>query len=120
MYTVETRTAAIQFFYENAGYSYNPLTQTEEEGRIECARNLADSEAHAQDMEYTFTWEEDDEITSADWDDESEEYPTWVCTMYAKNGYILSTMGGIDLGVEGYQKTNPYTRVVEAELVSMV
>ncbi len=31
-----------QFFYDNAGYSCNPPTETEEQGHIRCAKELAD------------------------------------------------------------------------------
>ena len=34
----------VQFFIDNAGFSYDPKTQTEEEGRLQCAVRLADAE----------------------------------------------------------------------------
>ena len=40
------------FFYENAGYSYDPKTETPEQGRIRCARDLADAEMVGQRLGY--------------------------------------------------------------------
>jgi hypothetical protein len=34
-----------QFFYANAGFSYDPKTQTQEEGRKQCAAALAQAES---------------------------------------------------------------------------
>lgn len=45
MSTYETdRSKAAAFFYEHAGYSYNPATETAEDGRTRCAEKLARAE----------------------------------------------------------------------------
>lgn len=91
---------AFLFFYDNAGYSYDPKTQTEEEGRMECANRLALAEAFASEAGLTWYWEQDDF--------ENNE-PRWCCSC----AQLPLALGGIDV-----DESDDYARVVKAELVS--
>jgi len=60
---------AVLFFYKNAGYSYNPVTETPEEGMLRCARALAEAEDWAQasgvdfdEVESELPWDGDDPL----------------------------------------------------------
>lgn len=48
-----------QFFYDHAGYSYDPKTETSEQGRERGAVALAAAETWALDNGYYFDWIED-------------------------------------------------------------
>lgn len=123
-------TKAEQFFYDHAGYSYDPATETEEQGRERCARNLAAAEAYADELDWTYSWEYDESGCSGcscDSEDcpcsSGKEHETLVCTLWRtveaeerRNGRdmdnILASLGGI------CGATREYRRVVEAELAS--
>jgi hypothetical protein len=94
---------AMVFFYDHASYSYDPLKQTEDEGRMETANRLALAEAFAKEAGLDFTWEpcepEDGE-------------PRWYCACVQLPGVSL-------FGIDVNDDTDPdYARVVEAELAS--
>lgn len=113
------RKGAEEFFYGNAGYSYDPKTQTEEEGRRETAKAMADAEQWAWDNNYTFSWSEEEE----DWDtflEESEVDPHDVLEILAlqmrnKDGTTVQSLGGVMFGHNAEANTR-YGRVFEAEL----
>ena len=48
------------FFYQNAGYSYHAKTETPEQGRIRCDKDLAETETVGQRLGYVFEWEFDE------------------------------------------------------------
>jgi hypothetical protein len=48
------------FFYQNAGYVYDSKTETPEQGRLRCAKELAAAEAIGQRLGYAFEWEFDE------------------------------------------------------------
>src|SRR5437868_9324767 len=48
------------FFYQNAGYSYDPKTETADKGRIRCAVELARAEKYARNLGWEFEWEWDE------------------------------------------------------------
>lgn len=50
-----------QFFYDNAGYSYNPKTETETEGRQRGAVAMAQAETYAREHNWSFSWEYEQE-----------------------------------------------------------
>src|SRR6267154_1105829 len=53
-------TPAELFFYEQAGYSYDPKTETQEQGRVRCAKSMANDEATASAMEgWHYEWQDD-------------------------------------------------------------
>lgn len=98
-----------QFFYNNAGYSYDPATETPEQGRQRCAQALAAAEAWAQAEGMTVQWADD-------WADPHghEETPESCeqATLYDADGFVVASLGCID-------DVDPdYRRVVEAELAA--
>lgn len=107
-------TEAQQFFYDHAGYSYDPKRETAEQGRANCADHLAKVEAYAKQVGIRFEWEKDD-IDSRDFSDEKPYYKLHVCIAYL-NGKVVGSLGGIDFGRNGSPHGNTYKRVVEAEL----
>ena len=121
-----------QFFYDNAGYSYDPATQSQEQGRIECARLLADAETEAFNRSYWFIWDTDSDSRSADWIDADEDgganrdpWITWQCAIVEHvegcgQPRTLASLGGIDFGRDGDPSTSDYSRVVQAELAAEV
>lgn len=109
--------AAERFFYDNAGFSHDPATETVEEGRTRCAKLLAAAEARASAEGYSFEWDVDD-LDSSEWSDDPEPWAQWVCVMRDPDGEIIETLCGIDFGRDGSPWGNPYRRVVEAELAS--
>lgn len=104
----------VDFFFANAGYSYNPATQSEFAGRLCCAMALADAEEWCESIpELAFNWNYDGDSSDAD-------NAGWVCLLMTVSGddEVLEALGGIDLGMvepDAYH-SNPYQRVVEAQL----
>jgi len=86
-----------QFFYDNAGYSFNPATETPEQGKRRCAAELAKAEQDALNEGWRCRWGRDDD----------GEY----CEMWTSGGtWLLESLSGIE------DPTPEYRRVVEAEL----
>jgi len=50
-----------QFFYEHAGWGYDPAKETSNEGRVRCAKELALAETWARENCYSFSWEYEQE-----------------------------------------------------------
>ncbi len=114
--TPHTLTAAEKFFFDHAGYSYDPVTETPEQGRIRCARNLAAAEALAREAGVSFAWEVDQDIDSSDFDDSTDPWALWTCVAYDCTGAVAASLGGVDFGRDGTPHGDDYRRVVEAEL----
>lgn len=106
---------AYQFFLRHAGYSYDPKTQTSMQGRIQYARQLADAERKARNESFSYRWTVDD-IYSNEFSDESPAWQLWSCSMYNADGQLVNSLGGVDFGHDGNPWSDPYRRVVEAEL----
>jgi len=104
------------FFYEWAGYSHSPKIETPEQGRLRCARELAEVEAIGHRLGYEFEWEWD-ECPDLSWmsDEERErDHEVLCCRIVDPENprYSLASLCGI---------TDPdrnYRRVIEAELAS--
>lgn len=109
-------TPAQAFFFEHAGYSYQPLTETPEQGRTCCAISLAAAEAQAAEHGVQFRWEPDG-FTNREWTKEGEEYGTWECIAY-HNDKVIGSLCGVDFGPDEEPWGDPYARVVQAEIVS--
>lgn len=109
-------TPEVAFFLANAGYSYNPKTETPEEGKLNSAIALAEAEAKGKDIGLHFGWEQDD-VTTEDFSDEAPFYPLWICTCYFE-GQPVAGLGGIDLGADGQPHSKAYPRVIQAELAA--
>jgi hypothetical protein len=101
---------AEDFFYEHAGYSYDPKRQTKEEGRIETAALYARAEKTAKENGWYCEWEYDPDggSSAGEYDEPDQIY--YSARLYNEEGEVLASLGGID------DNTMPYKRVVEAEL----
>lgn len=106
-----------QFFFDNAAYSYNPDTQTREQGQLACAQSLAVAELDAKAAGIWFEWRQDDEDSSS-FSDELPVCPLWHCNARNANGEVIASLGGVDLGEQTpYTSPRPpYCRVIEAEI----
>lgn len=107
---------AYDFFHAHAGYSYDPATETPEQGRARCAQELADAEAAAREGGLSFAWDVDTDADSRDFKPKTERYDLWACTAYDENGNVCGSLGGVDFGADGSPYADSYRRVVEAEL----
>lgn len=105
-----------KFFFDNAGFSYNPATQTPEEGHRECAVALAAAEVWGTLNGLTVEWADDwsigDHCAEFDCYYDNDTGPETCETAVARDaaGSILASLCCID------DATNDYRRVVEAEL----
>lgn len=93
-----------QFYFDNAGSSYDPKVETEEQGKARGAADLAKAAHYALDQGWTFEWDTDPDGHSCD-EDHSVEY----CQLW--DGETL--LGSLS---EICGATDDYRRVVEAEL----
>ncbi len=117
------------FFYEHADYSYDPKTETAEQGRIRGAIALAKAEEHARNTAWEFDWVYDEDgCIGCDCDNEEcacssgADHETLCCILRTSEpscydghgnsvgGAVLASLGGI-CGAD-----SNYRRVVEAEL----
>lgn len=115
----------VQFFHDNAGWSYDPRRESSEQGRQRCAYALAAAEAWAENMGMRFTWEDDWDVGShrehygAD-SAYSDGEPTTCETCIAwkplpYDGWQdVASLGCID------DATDDYRRVIAAELAMEV
>ena len=113
----------IKFFYDYAGHSHDPKTETTEEGRLRCATELALAERWAKQNGIHHQWWIDADYTVGKDDDlHPEECSSpYLCIA----GHMDSpfdpvdpeaSLGGI-LFAKGKDYANdPYGRIVEAEL----
>ena len=108
---------AERFFFENAGYSYNPATETREQGRAKCAAALARAERNARSAGIWFEWSLDD-LDSSEWSDERPSWAQYRCLAMNQSGRVVAALGGIDFGRDGTPSNSSYRRVVEAELAT--
>lgn len=104
------------FFHEHAGYSYDPRTETPEQGRNKCAESLAIAATRAFIDGFWFDWCVDQTIDSSDFSDDTDPWELWVCCMYDTNGNMVDSLSAIDFGRNGSPYGDPYMRVVEAEI----
>ncbi len=111
---------AIQFYYDNAGYSYNPKTETKEQGRIRCAKTLADAAVWATDEGIEFLWDMDIDMDSSEWTDEQPPWATYNCTALNWKGEAVAHICGCDFGRDGNPHTDSYARVIQAELAAEI
>lgn len=105
----------VRFFFDNGGFSYNPETETEEEGKLRSARDLAAAEAWAKTNYLTFDWNLDPEPDLSACDCGEDHGPVYTVVLFDPAGVVLGSLGGITFG-EGGLWGDPYRRVVEAEV----
>lgn len=58
--TTQALTTDEQFFYDHAGWSHDPLTESPDEGRVRCAQALAAAERWLKTQDDLEVWWEDD------------------------------------------------------------
>lgn len=104
------------FFYENAGWGYNPATETPDQGRRLCAVQLELAERIARNLGYGFEWSIDTDTDSSNFSDDPEPWALWVCDMTDSESVTVQSLGGVDFGRDGLPSDNDYARVVQAEL----
>lgn len=110
--------ADVQFFFDHAGYSWNPATETEQAGRLRCAENLAAAEGIARAAGVSFDWTIDPDIDSSDFSDDPEPWALWQCVAYDAAGSECGCLCGVDFGRDGSPHADDYRRVVEAEIAA--
>lgn len=109
--------AAYLFFLRNAGFSYDPKTETKSKGRARCARQLAKAERDARALGYTFNWDADldgcigcgcgrGDCACAMHD----PHECLNCSIWDSEGNLKGSLGSI------CEPSRDYRRVVEAEL----
>lgn len=110
-------TASERFFWKNAGFSYDPKTETKAEGKRRCAKQLAEAEAYAQDRQWSYEWPWDDAGCSGCCCENpeckcssGEPHETLGCVLKDEHGKVLESLWGI------CDPSQSYVRVVEAEL----
>lgn len=108
---------AFTFFREHAGSSHRPGRETEAQGRARGAQALAYAEARARVLGAVFVWQHDD-IGSSSFltHEDGGPWALWQCLCYGSSGRVLASLSGIDFGCDGSPYSDPYSRVVEAEL----
>lgn len=121
-----TLTEDEQFFYDNAGYSYDYDRENKTSGKTRTAILLAMAEREARRRNWLYEWSIDDdaEITPADgYYVSGAEH--WKVLLRDADRTVLGSLGSIDLGFahgnSGEPKrpeNDPYHRVVQAELAS--
>lgn len=111
---VKVLTPTELFFFDNAGYSYNPKKETAQQGRIQCAKDLAFAELTAERMQwsYSWIWDTDPDLSWMSEEERSQEHETFVCILNDADGNWLESLGGIT------DPSNDYRRVIEAELAA--
>lgn len=106
-----------QFFHEHAGYSYDPKTETKQQGRARCAKALADAERRGREQGLSFAWSVDPDTDSSEFSDEKPAWALWQCVCRDQPGTVRASLHAIDFGRDGFPcASEPYARVVEAEL----
>lgn len=103
-----------RFFYDNAGYSWaSSIGETENDGRLRCARELAAAETWGEENEIECLWEGDSEpYELGDAEDTMPEEVLLAYLYHRPTRRVLPfSLGGIG------DPTNDFMRVVAAELL---
>jgi len=104
-------TKAQQFFYDNAGFSYNPCEETVTEGKLRVACNLAEAEEYAKAQGWTAEWHDDGDADPNDWDGIGPMgEQAFGCVLFNAKGEDIESLWAI------WDPTPTYRRVVAAEL----
>lgn len=112
----KTLTKSETFFYDNAGFSYDPRTETEDQGKIRCAKSLAEAEQDAELVGIEFEWNYDDNADYSWMDEEEKQKDHCVEYCLAKNPLTKETTALCGI----FDADANYRRVVEAELASEI
>jgi hypothetical protein len=130
---------AVRFFWSQGGTSYDPTTETMEQGRFRGACELAAAEEWLTTRcgsewggyevgDLIVRWEQDDDYSADDYEPETMPQIAWVCLIQRFESrarftgrevwHTLASLGAVTFDGDGYPDGNPYKRVVEAELAS--
>lgn len=118
--------ASEQFFFDEAGYSYNQKTETREQGRIRCAKSSARAEEYAIEHSWhidvtkdgdKYGWQKHcfDVVRNPD-TFRNKLYTGYDVTLYDSEGNVLGNIGGVTF--KGNNPHEPYRRVLFAQLAS--
>ncbi len=105
-----------QFFYDNAGTSYTPAKETQEQGKVRGALALAHAETLAASEGFTFEWHRDEmqcigcDCGSGDCACCEGTCEPECCIVRNMAGEVVGSLSGI------CGATREYRRVVQAEL----
>jgi len=103
---------AERFFYEHAGYSYDPESETPEHGRMRGAVLLAEAEKSAARLGADVTWEDEPEPYDGD---DGYEGPCYCAVLRNSASEVIASLGMVAFA-SGTPDGEPYARVVAAEL----
>lgn len=109
------------FFFENAGWSYEPKKESAQAGRIRCAKDLAHAEQVAEQLNWSYLWDWDNDDYQGSLGDHeywcnleargvSHEHEILWCQLRDAEDNVLESLGGI------IDPDTQYRRVIEAEL----
>lgn len=112
---MKTHKSPVSFFYQHAGHSYDPKTETKAQGRWRCARALANAERWASESGVSFAWQVDPDCDSSEFCDEKPAWPLWCCIARDADGKVIGSLGAVDFG-DGEPWGDNYRRVVGAEI----
>lgn len=107
---------AVAFFHAYAGWSYDPDTETSEEGRLRCARALAEAEEFAVAHDWYVEWQRDHDAESSESIEEFKDWPQYMAGLMDADGDLIGSIGGVMFSGRGDENDDPYSRVVAAEL----
>ncbi len=108
---------AIEFFRAHCSTFQQP-GESLDAARDRCAADLAAAEGFASAAGVSFHWEVDREVTSADWCDDEPAWQTWCVLARDCEGGVIGSIGGVDFGADGSPWSDPYRRIVEAEIAA--
>jgi hypothetical protein len=113
-----TLTDTERFFYDHAGFSYNPETETADAGHARCAIAFAAAEKRLQrlvdDGTHSLTWEEDPEYDPAGYDPPEPEGTRGFGAILRRGTEVLGSLWAVTFATN--DPSDPYARVVAAEL----
>ena len=106
------RISDFQFFYANAGYSWDSKTETRQQGRAKTARMLVAAEIWARETGVYFEWVPDPDADTSWMSDDlrADNQNAFGCVCRDAEGTQLESLWGI------FEPSAGYRRVVQAEL----
>jgi hypothetical protein len=116
---LDSLSASQRFFYDHAGWSFDPSRETPRQGRVRCAKALAAAEQEALRQGWQFELERSGE--QYDWDGSTFDVVAggacdgYDASLYDESGDLLASLGGVTFADNNPRK-DPYRRVVAAEL----
>lgn len=110
---------AVQFFVRQAGYAFDPkIDKDAAAAKLRNARALAAAEVWAATHGYSFDWEIDPQEDSSSFSEEKPAWQLWTVVLHDPEGKVVQSLGAVDFGRDGRPETDPYRRVVQAELAN--